>query len=106
MNGYIGTDKILVKDGIRKIHIESKSSQDYSYIPDMLQNSQQKHIFKAGETYALGLIFVDKTGTWSSVYYLGDTFGKWRVSSSLEPHLIDDNGDQYYTKPIRFTILS
>lgn len=106
MNSYIGTDKILVKDGIRKIHIKAKSSQDYSYIPDMLQNSQQKHIFKAGETYALGLIFVDKTGTWSSVYYLGDTFGKWKVSSSLEPHLIDDSGDQYYTKPIRFTILS
>lgn len=106
MNNYIGTAKILVKDGIRKIHIETKSSQDYSYIPNMMQNSQQKHIFKAGETYALGLVFVDKTGTWSSVYYLGDTLGNWKVKSYLEPHLIDDNGEQYYTKPIRFTILS
>lgn len=106
MDSFMGTDKILVKEGIRKNYIENVSSQDYSYIPNMKQNSQQKRIFKPGETYALGLVFVDKNGTWSSVYYLGDTFGKWRVSASLEPHLIENSGRQYYTKPVRFTILS
>lgn len=106
MGSYIGTEKILCKEGIRKVPVLYKDSQDYPYIPNMLQSSQQKRIFKPGETYALGIVFVDKNGTWSSVYYLGDIKGKWSVSRSLEPHLISSGGETFYNKPVQFVVLS
>lgn len=109
MNSYIGTDKILTANGVRKIDVNLSGNSDYAYIPDMTQNSQQKRVFKYGETYALGLVFVYKTGTWSSVYYLGDTKGKWFINDhNLEPGLIQDSetGRTYYNKPVRYCVLS
>lgn len=90
-------DAIDITEAIRKVYVDSIVSQNYPYTPNMKQNSQEKRMFKPGETYALGLVFVDKTGTWSSVYYLDN----WSVSREKEPYLdIDDNGKQYYAKPV------
>lgn len=112
MNLYIATDKIVTSEGVRKIPVNLSGASDYSYIPDMTQNSQQKRVFKYGETYALGLVFVYKTGTWSSVYYLGEnrdveSKGKWTISNPLqEPSLISEGGSYHYNKPVKYCVLS
>jgi hypothetical protein len=40
MNLYIATDKIVTSEGVRKIPVNLSGASDYSYIPDMTQNSQ------------------------------------------------------------------
>lgn len=76
-------NKIAVFDMARKITLElSTANEQYPYIPDMTASSQMKRIFKKGETYLLGLVFINNTGTWSTVQYLGDDKGKWSPLSS------------------------
>ena len=98
--------KLAVFEAARKIEIElSTSNTQYPYIPDMTASSQEKRLFKKGETYLLGLVFVNNTGTWSSVYYLGDDKGKW--NPVIEPQLhVDTNNKTYYDKSIWGCVLS
>lgn len=106
MDNAINNDRVNIIESKRNIYIKT-SSQDYSYIPDLTQNSQQKHIFKRNEDYAIGYVFVTKEGFWSSVYYPGKTKGIWKVFTSEEEiHLQTSNGSQFYEKPVLLTVFS
>ena len=102
-------NKIAVFDMARKITLElSTANEQYPYIPDMTASSQVKRIFKKGETYLLGLVFINNTGTWSTVQYLGDDKGKWSpLSNGSEITLHEEqNGTVYYDKPAKGCVLS
>lgn len=88
--------------GLRKIEINTSSTGSYPYIPDMTSNSQQKRFFKKRESYLLGLVFINKTGTWSTVNYVE----KWNPIA--DPTLLIDGitNKTYYNKVVRGYVLS
>ena len=73
------------------INFFTTDSNTYSYVPNMNISSQDKRIFKKGETYMMGLVFVTNTGQRSGVYYIG-TF-----SPSSEPYTTSQG---LCTKPV------
>lgn len=120
MNAAIAEDEDVIQlaEGIRKIYIDTSSSTYYKYVPNLLQNSQQKHLFKKGEEYILGLVFVNKAGNWSTVYPLrniynhnDDLFSNVWVPST-EPCLYNEVNEEnneekyYYHKPVEICWLS
>lgn len=51
---------------------KSSNSSFYPYIPNMELSSKDKRVFKKGEKYMCGLVFVSATGQKSDVYYIGE----------------------------------
>lgn len=70
---YVGTNDFYTSNG-----------QTYNYVPNMKLSSQERKLFKPGEEYMLGLVFLSSTGQRSNVWSIG-TF-----SPKIEPY-IDDN---------------
>lgn len=105
-NWYANNNYVTAYDTYSKISTSQNTSQVYNYIPDLTLNSQQKKIFKAGETYNLGVVFIFKNGYRSSVYPLPDLLREWKPA--LEPKLVynSSTGEYYYKKPSRTIQLS
>lgn len=105
-NQFTNDNYMTAYDTYSKISTNQNTSQVYNYIPDLTLNSQQKKIFKAGETYNLGVVFIFKNGYRSSVYPLPDSLREWKPV--LEPKLVYDNNtkEYYYKKPSRTIQLS
>ena len=79
---------IGIYDGRTSVPLATRNSSVYSYTPDMTLNSQEKRIFKKGETYSLGLVFIRKNGVKSTVFYIGD------YMPSADPSVVS-SGDSY-----------
>lgn len=76
------------------------NSSIYSYTPNMTLNSQEKRLFKKGETYSLGLVFIRKNGVKSTVFYIGDYL------SSADPFLTVSEGVYSISKAQAYVVLS
>lgn len=89
--------------GLRRIDLNTSSSQ-YPYIPNLLDNSQQKRIFKKGEEYLLGLVFISNTGTWSTVHFIE----KWSpvADPSVQKETVNGATKYYYNKIARGCVMS
>lgn len=79
---------IGIYDGRISVPLATHNSSVYSYTPDMTLNSQEKRVFKKGETYSLGLVFIRKNGVKSTVFYIGD------YMPSADPSVVS-SGDSY-----------
>ena len=79
---------IGIYDGRISVPLATRNSSVYSYTPDMTLNSQEKRVFKKGETYSLGLVFIRKNGVKSTVFYIGD------YMPSADPSVVS-SGDNY-----------
>ena len=79
---------IGIYDGRISVPLATRNSSVYSYTPDMTLNSQEKRVFKKGETYSLGLVFIRKNGVKSTVFYIGD------YMPSADPSVVS-SGDHY-----------
>lgn len=79
---------IGIYDGRISVPLATRNSSVYSYTPDMTLNSQEKRVFKKGETYSLGLVFIRKNGVKSTVFYIGD------YMPSVDPSVVS-SGDSY-----------
>lgn len=55
----------------------SINSGYYSYTSQLNNSSYQIKTFKGGETYRIGIRFFTKTGSYSSIYWLGDVFNPY-----------------------------
>lgn len=86
-------DSIKINDIKVQVPLLTSSSAGYSYIPNMTYNSQVKRIFKKGETYSLGLVFIRKNGVKSTVFSIG------KYQPSVEPYLIKSDNSYYTIKP-------
>lgn len=65
-------DGLSIFNSTKTVPFANKSTHTYEYVPDMTISSQDKKLFKKGETYSLGLVFIKKNGVKSSVFYIGD----------------------------------
>lgn len=74
----------------KNIGITITNNEQYAYLPNLIQNSQQKKLFKKGEIYELGLVFIFKSGKWSTVHHV------YTWNPSTNPALVNAN---QYTKP-------
>ena len=92
-NGIGSSLAFYINETIVNVPIASKNETAYPYTPDMSLSSQQKRLFKMGETYSLGLVFVRKDGTKSSVFYIGD------FAPTSEPAILISSGSYYLRKP-------
>ena len=59
---------IGIYDNRVSVPLAARNSSIYSYTPNMTLNSQEKKLFKKGETYSLGLVFIRKNGVKSTVF--------------------------------------
>lgn len=91
---------IGIYDSRVSVPLAFKNSSTYSYTPNMTLNSQIKRLFKKGETYSLGLVFIRKNGVKSTVFYVGDYL------PSADPTLISSEGAYYITKPQAYVTLN
>ena len=85
-NVKITTDAVSV--GQNQFYTDTGGA--YSYQPNMKLSSQERKLFKKGETYLMGLVFLSSTGQRSSVYYLD----QWNPNS--EPYV---NSSRKLVKP-------
>ena len=90
---------ILYKDNCwKELSFSSQAIQTYSEKPNMLLSSQDKHLFKRGEKYLLGLVFINKQGERTSVQFVGDLVsGDTTWIPTLEPMTTPNNT---YKKPV------
>lgn len=95
-------------EGYRRVEVKLNGNEGYPYVPDLYQDSQQKRLFKKGEEYALGLVFVNKTGDWSSVYHIDNIPNTGNVwAPKIEPVLSNEgNGVGHYDKSVGICWLS
>lgn len=91
---------IGIYDNRVSVPLAARNSSVYSYTPNMTLNSQEKKLFKKGETYSLGLVFIRKNGVKSTVFYIGD------YSPSTDPSLTVSEGVYSITKPQAYVTLS
>lgn len=97
----IGSSLVFnVNETLVNVPMAAKNETAYSYTPDMSLSSQQKRLFKKGETYSLGLVFVRKDGTKSSVFYIGD------FAPTSEPAILISSGSYYLSKPQAYISIS
>ena len=89
-----------IYDSRVSVPLAFSSSSAYSYIPNMTLNSQTKRLFKKGETYSLGLVFIRKNGVKSTVFYIGDYL------PSADPALINSEGRYSITKSQAYVTLN
>lgn len=91
---------IGVHDTRISVPLALSNSSTYAYTPNMKLNSQEKRLFKKGETYSLGLVFVRKNGVKSTVFYVGD------YSPSADPSIGIEDMIYKMTKPQAYVTLS
>ena len=91
---------IGIYDSRVSVPLAFKNSSTYSYTPNMILNSQIKRLFKKGETYSLGLVFIRKNGVKSTVFYIGDYL------PSADPDLINSEGRYSITKSQAYVTLN
>lgn len=91
---------IGIYDSRISVPLAFSSSSVYSYIPNMTLNSQTKRLFKKGETYSLGLVFIRKNGVKSTVFYIGDYL------PSADPVLVSSEGKYSIEKSQAYITLS
>ena len=72
-SGYTGTETAMQNI---LLYEEEGYPDWYNYKPVMTLPSSKKKLFKKGESYKLGIVFVDKQGRWSDVYY-NDTISNY-----------------------------
>lgn len=82
------------------VPLAHSNSSAYSYTPNMTLNSQAKRLFKKGEIYSLGLVFIRKNGVKSTVFYVGDYL------PSADPALTNSKGVYYITKSQAYVTLN
>lgn len=91
---------IYINDGNISVPLALNNSSTYSYTPNMCLSSQMKRLFKKGETYSLGLVFIRKNGVKSTVFYIGD------YSPSSNPSLISIKETYLIQKPQAYITLN
>lgn len=91
---------IYINDGNISVPLALNNSSTYSYTPNMYLSSQMKRLFKKGETYSLGLVFIRKNGVKSTVFYIGD------YSPSSNPSLISTKETYLIQKPQAYITLN
>ena len=84
---------IGIYDGRVSVPLATRNSSVYLYTPNMTLNSQEKRIFKKGETYSLGLVFIRKNGVKSTVFYIGD------YMPSADPSVGNSEESYFMQKP-------
>lgn len=93
----IKTDVKLLSDS-RKITADYSSNPNYKYIYQDYATDSLNRIFKAGNTYNIGIQFQNKYGQWSNVVEVGT----WQTSNYPA---INNYGDEYtvYTPSLHVT---
>lgn len=99
-NSIGSLDSIGINKDTIKVPLAKFNSSTYSYTPNMTLNSQAKRIFKYGETYSLGLVFIRKNGVKSTVFYIGD------YQPSANPSIGNSGEDYFITKPQAYVTLN
>ena len=83
---------IGVMESSMSVPLATYNSSTYSYTPNMALSSQMKRIFKKGETYSLGLVFIRKNGVKSTVFSIGN------FSPSADPYVGRSGNNYFITK--------
>ena len=91
---------IYINDGNISVPLALNNSSTYSYTPNMCLSSQMKRLFKKGETYSLGLVFIRKNGVKSTVFYIGD------YSPSSDPFITLSQETYLIQKPQAYITLN
>lgn len=82
---------IDISENSISVPLATHNTSTYSYTPNMALSSQMKRIFKKGETYSLGLVFIRKNGVKSTVFSIGN------FSPSADPY-VEKLGYNYFMK--------
>ena len=94
-------------DSFKKIPLNvNESDAQYNYVPNLELSSRDKRIFKNGEQYTLGIVFVYQDGTRSNIYHLdqlndnGKGDGEWIPLTEPVVNKSSD-GSYFYTKEVK-----
>lgn len=106
----IETEQILKETSLsintkyKKIPLTVNTDDSYNYLPNLKLSSQDKKLFKAGEHYILGMVFVYEDGTRSNIYFLPSTenqiqgFSEW--VPNVEPYIYKKEDNYYFNKEV------
>lgn len=94
-------------DSFKKVPLNiNESDTQYNYVPNLELSSRDKRIFKKGEEYTLGIVFVYQDGTRSNIYHLdqlndnGKGDGEWIPLTEPVINKSSD-GSYFYTKEVK-----
>lgn len=93
-------ENLSIEEITKEVPFANLSLSTYDYVPDLTISSQDKKLFKKGEKYSLGLVFIKNNGVKSSVFYIGD------YEPSSEPTTGIRNNAYYLSKPIAYTVFN